>query len=151
MVGPPPSPGSVYTNPINVKSLGSLLMHICVHTQTKQWDIYRFTQHSIPALRGFGHESVSLVRGSEHARTHSGPKLPASCCRANYAARNNAARNNATPNRAAFLFIRPRSIHLASSFIYQVFIYSPDSLSSYYGNRGCSYYVESPHTRPFHR
>lgn len=123
MVEPPRPPGSVYTNPINVKSLGSLLMHICVHTQTKQWDIYRFTQHCVLALRGFGHESVSLVRGGEHARTHSGPKLPASCCRANYAAR-----NNATPNRAAFRFIRPRSIHLASSFIYQVFIYSPDTL-----------------------
>lgn len=58
-----------------------------------------------------------------HARMHSGPKLQASCCRANYAAH-----NNGTPNRAAFLFIRPRSIHLASSFIYQVFIYSPDTL-----------------------
>lgn len=40
--------GSVYTNPINVKSSGSLLMHIHVHTQTKQGNIYRFREQSIP-------------------------------------------------------------------------------------------------------
>lgn len=122
-------------------------MHICVHTRTKQWDIYGFPQHSVPALRGFGHESVSLVRGSEHARTRSGPEPPASCCRANYAAR-----NNATPDRAAFLFIRPRSIHLASSFIYQVFIYSPDTLCGPIMGIAAALIMGSPpHTRPFHR
>lgn len=40
--------GSVYTNPINVKSSGSLLMHIRVDMQTKQWSISRFREQSSP-------------------------------------------------------------------------------------------------------
>ena len=43
--------GSIYTNPIIVKSMGSLLMHNRVHTQTKQGNTSTGLENSLSLIR----------------------------------------------------------------------------------------------------